>query len=518
CDGAGIGNADLGLHPTECCSDESCEAEPVADMCVDSGCGETGHHDNSLCEWQRPRLTIFEDLIQNVHRNLEQPGGVVGDTVGEVPFKAIDGLQFHIHFPHHCHQDPPRNPGEGAPVGPGFHLHADGDHSMHQSCFHARLPLPNHKGQPGPTYGQQQAQLQQDYDFFVQFNNFRQLFPEPGLKMADLELPAGLKEALHVDTVRPPHTFLCQWENCLQPVDNESLMDHVLGTHLAQELLGPGAPAPGKLECEWDDCGFMDGDVQLFLDHLNSHKSGGAMEHGCVETLHGNVACTHKHPVHKLDGGRLGPQNSHALRILDMRISPKRVVAPEPSDPLHTCKWQTGTSAAGEPILCNRTHASAGALQDHLKDDHIGRGKLIYHCCWHGCERNNGKPFTQRQKIFRHIHVHTGHRPCVCATCGASFAVPSLLKLHQRIHLGEKPYACATCGRCFATRSSRAIHMRIHSDSRPLVCTWPGCGKRFRESTNLTKHMRTHTRTFTCEQCGKDFDTRRGLTRHMKSH
>ena len=41
-------------------------------------------------------------------------------------------------------------------------------------------------------------------------------------------------------------------------------------------------------------------------------------------------------------------------------------------------------------------------LTEHISMAHIGNGKRLYSCQWMGCDRNN-RPFTQRQKIMRHI-------------------------------------------------------------------------------------------------------------------
>lgn len=531
--------------PGECCDDEACLTAPAPNVCTDAGCIKTEHHDNSLCEHQKPRLTIFENLIQNVHKNIEQYGAPTApvpstvnpvdavngsvDTAGYTPQPAklglaMDNLQFHIHFPHHCHQEQQEQQ-QQLQQGPQFTskpLNAGNPdaHTLHQSCFHARLPTTWTGAKSGTgeqdsaaaaAVAAEQQRQQQDYDFFVQFNNFKQIFNEPDAKVSEIKDPQA---TLGHAQVNPTHTFSCKWENCLQPVDNESLMQHLVGSHLGHDPLCTDHASGVKLECEWDDCGFVDENLQLFLDHLNTHRHEEVRPKGEMLPLltpsSMEAACElpHKYNI----------KTETELSILEMRILPKKAPVVEPADPLHTCKWEIGTDADGQPILCNRVHATDGDLQEHLKLDHIGRGKLIYHCCWHGCDRNHGKPFQQRQKLFRHIHIHTGHKPCVCSECGALFAVPSMLKQHQRIHSGEKPYECLMCGRCFATSSSLAIHTRVHTDSRPLECTWPGCGKRFRESLNLAKHMRTHLTKFRCEDCGKEFDSRRSFTRHVKTH
>lgn len=64
------------------------------------------------------------------------------------------------------------------------------------------------------------------------------------------------------------------------------------------------------------------------------------------------------------------------------------------------------------------------------------------------------------------------------------------------------------------------MHIRVHTGDKPLVCDI--CDRRFSESSNLSKHKRTHEvkGRFVCsfEGCGKDFHRQDQLRRHMKQH
>ena len=50
------------------------------------------------------------------------------------------------------------------------------------------------------------------------------------------------------------------------------------------------------------------------------------------------------------------------------------------------------------------------------------------------------------------------------------------------------------CGKEFAQGSAMTMHRRVHTGERPLKCDYPGCDKRFSESSNLSKHRKSGSR------------------------
>lgn len=478
--------ADSGLAELEdgsCCEDPACLQEPEA-VCTDVACMANEHHGNSLCEWQRPKMLIFENLLHNVLRNIEYIGRDIKEPEVKVEPVKDEPEPFQIHFPHLCHQEVPP-------------LASQQTHSTHQSCFHAKIPSA-------------ETPYDENYNFLLHFNNYPMRDKiEPALEPVGPAL--GLEPTLDPLGVRE-----CQWDACFKKISDLSLVDHLVDDHVRNEYrLGAGEPHPA-FECEWSRCNVVESDFEAFLAHLCSHKA--PEQHPAAATM--SPLLTPISEVTQLPrADAKSPRRrelgdlAQSVNITEMRIQP--LAGPDAS---FTCKWQVGTTPAGEPVLCHSTHDSAGHLQQHLQDEHIGHGKSIYHCCWSGCCRNKGKPFIQRQKLFRHIHIHTGYKPCQCNECGALFATPAMLAQHRRTHSGEKPYACKTCGKKFTTSSSLSIHNRVHSGDRPLKCTWPGCGKSFRESSNLGKHMRLHTKMHKCSICGEIFLQKKDYTKHRKIH
>lgn len=380
-------------------------------------------------------------------------------NVGEEPQKKRRKHDdFELHFPHKCHTD-------DAATVPEDH------HHFHQLCFHTTIPNKDEfawpQAQPAPAQPTApvlplQLELMLDYDFYIQFNNFNNQF--------------------------------CQWDNCAKPILGDTMVNHLVNDHVRTEY--PAELLLSQYHCEWTNCNFTDELLQTLISHLDAHRAVEAPP--VVDPIPTPLLVPLVSPI---------PEEK--VRITSLKIRPK---APKPPrDPTFTCKWEL---ELGEP--CGKSHLLAGDLQNHLIE-HIGLGRSEYHCRWIGCDRHHGKVFVQRQKLLRHIYIHTNYKPCKCQVCGLSFATDAMLQQHLRTHLGEKPYVCNVCGKRFAANSSLSIHHRVHTGEKPLVCKFPGCNKRFSELLNLTKHMKVHEK-HECEVCGQLFEKKSMLTTHMAEH
>ena len=194
------------------------------------------------------------------------------------------------------------------------------------------------------------------------------------------------------------------------------------------------------------------------------------------------------------------------------------------------CMWTVGDGVDARP--CGAYFENSTDLHNHLEKAHIDRlhrdfsaaPQEGYPCRWLGCSRSssNGKPtaFAARPKLKRHAQIHTLHKPFTCPTCGTTMKTKDAMEKHVRTHSGERPYRCSVpgCKKLFATSTELKTHMVVHSGRKPHEC--PICGEGFADSSNLSKHKKTHyVGMYKCPEpsCGARMKRWDQMRRHIAS-
>uniref|UniRef100_A0A2K6FCZ7 PR domain zinc finger protein 15 n=2 Tax=Propithecus coquereli TaxID=379532 RepID=A0A2K6FCZ7_PROCO len=125
-----------------------------------------------------------------------------------------------------------------------------------------------------------------------------------------------------------------------------------------------------------------------------------------------------------------------------------------------------------------------------------------------------------RRKLIKQLGEHK--RVYQCSICSKVFQNSSNLSRHVRSH-GDKLFKCEECAKLFSRKESLKQHVsykhsrnEVDSEYRHRCGT---CEKTFRIESALEFHnCRTDDKTFQCEMCFRFFSTNSNLSKHKKKH
>ncbi|XP_064093050.1 zinc finger protein 513-like isoform X10 [Macrobrachium nipponense] len=105
-----------------------------------------------------------------------------------------------------------------------------------------------------------------------------------------------------------------------------------------------------------------------------------------------------------------------------------------------------------------------------------------------------------------------------CPSCPYSTNVTTNLKKHIRTHTGERPYPCPYCSFRAVQEENLKAHIRTHTGEKPFAC--PHCSFQSSKKANLQRHLHIHSREkpFQCSHCPYQCNQEAALGDHMHLH
>uniref|UniRef100_A0A0P6JRV7 Putative transcription factor grauzone n=1 Tax=Aedes aegypti TaxID=7159 RepID=A0A0P6JRV7_AEDAE len=163
--------------------------------------------------------------------------------------------------------------------------------------------------------------------------------------------------------------------------------------------------------------------------------------------------------------------------------------------------------------ICHKNLHHTRSLKWHMDKYHAPEESRTLQCS--KCP----KMFTHQRFLVLHEQYH--NRKWHCKICDKRFIYEAVLKQHHKsVHTKELQYVCHVCAKTFHIYSSYRSHLLTHDESakkkpqKPRVqcqiCnTW---------TLKLSRHMRLHAGTRTCEICGEECKNHFTYRYHMKNH
>lgn len=95
------------------------------------------------------------------------------------------------------------------------------------------------------------------------------------------------------------------------------------------------------------------------------------------------------------------------------------------------------------------------------------------------------------------MKTHDATKACVCDWPGCDYATSqaSQLTMHKRtMHLNSKPLECEICGVRFSESSNLSKHKKTHKTPGEFFCGFAGCGKVFKRDDQVQRHWKKHVK------------------------
>ncbi|XP_050686815.1 zinc finger protein 513-like isoform X6 [Eriocheir sinensis] len=130
-----------------------------------------------------------------------------------------------------------------------------------------------------------------------------------------------------------------------------------------------------------------------------------------------------------------------------------------------------------------------------------------------GCQGDNWRQCTRGDKV-----QSVSSRVHQCPSCPYNTSITTNLKKHIRTHTGERPFPCPYCPFRAIQEENLKVHIRTHTGEKPFAC--PHCQFHTSKKANLNRHIKTHSslKSFTCTFCTYHCSSESTLRHHMLMH
>ena len=163
---------------------------------------------------------------------------------------------------------------------------------------------------------------------------------------------------------------------------------------------------------------------------------------------------------------------------------------------------------------CGNCFLSSHELNRHVESIHRSDKFTCDDC---------GKQFTRQDNLLRHIDSF--HETYICDNCKETFSREDNLKRHKKMKHIDQPdseknemFKCELCTTTFTIDTNLQNHVtNIYNSDGTVKNACNQCEKNFCTGKQLTAHIISHHRTFTCERCQQNFTLKQSLILHIKT-